>query len=477
MKLKALLACGCLTVGWGGMACTGADWDRFRGPNGTGIAADSEPAPVEWSPTKNLKWKLELPGAGVSCPIVVGDRVFVTSYSGYGLSQESPGDMKDLVRHLSCVDKSTGKLLWQKDIPSTVQEDEYSGAGVPQHGYASHTPTSDGTNVYVFFGKSGVMAFDMEGKELWQTSVGTDSDPRAWGSSSSPVLHDSVIVVAAGPESRSLVGLDKTTGKELWRVEMEGLGMVWGTPALSPNKGETDLVIGVPNEIRAYDPASGELRWFAEVMQTDQFSSSVVVSDGLIYAIEGRGGGSVALKAGGTQDVTEQNTVWSGRDSGRFSSPLVYEGRLYNIAGGVMTCIDATDGTEIFRKRLSGEDAPAAAAAGPAGGGQRPGGGFGGPPGGQRPGGQGPGGQRRGGGGGGRGGFGGMDYSSPVMAAGKIYYVSRNGDMYVLDAGTEFKKIAVNRVTADQEDFSATPAISGGAIFVRSNKNLYCIDE
>ena len=140
------------------------DWARFRGPNGTGISADSDPLPTTFSETENLKWKVALPGAGVSCPIVVGDKVFVTCYSGYGADPQNRGEMKDLKRHLICIDRETGKTLWEKIVEAVLPEDEYTGPGVDQHGYASHTPVSDGKNVYVFYGKSGVLAYTVYGE-------------------------------------------------------------------------------------------------------------------------------------------------------------------------------------------------------------------------------------------------------------------------------------------------------------------------
>jgi len=140
------------------VAPAGADWPRFRGPNGSGVAADDKPTPAEFGETKNLRWKVELPGEGVSCPIVVGDRLFVTTYSGYGAEG---GTQLDLVRHLLCYDAKTGKELWRKEIEAVLPEDAYAGMGVPSHGYASHTPDSDGERVYAFFGKSGVKAFDL----------------------------------------------------------------------------------------------------------------------------------------------------------------------------------------------------------------------------------------------------------------------------------------------------------------------------
>ncbi|MDX1928421.1 MAG: PQQ-binding-like beta-propeller repeat protein [Pirellulaceae bacterium] len=442
-----------------------ADWTRFRGPNGSGVAEDKEPTPTTWSDQENLKWKIALPGAGVSCPIVVGDKVFVTCYSGYGVNREEIGKEKDLKRHLVCIDRTTGKTLWEKAVPSTVAEDPYQGMGVPQHGYASHTPTSDGKNVYVFYGKSGVLAYDMSGNQLWQTSVGTKSDDREWGSSSSPILYEDLLIVPAGPEDRSLVGLDKYTGKVVWRTDpTDSLGNVWGTPALVKAGESTELVIGAPSEIWGLNPKNGKLRWYCPYIDSDQFSSSVVVDGDTVFAVEGRGGGSVAVKAGGKNDVSKApQLVWTGRDSSSFASPIVYQDRLYYVSRKTITCIDAKTHDKIFEGRFTGPSGEAAAAGGPGGGG----------PGGGGPGGGGPGGGGRGGRGGG--GFGGTDYGSPVIADGKIYFVARNGDAYVLEAGKEFKQLAVNRVTKETEDFSATPAISGGEIFIRSNKHLYCV--
>jgi len=451
-------------------AAHASDWTRFRGPNGTGISPDPDPLPVTFSETENLKWKIALPGPGVSCPIVVGDKVFVTCYSGYGLDRQKLGDMKDLKRHMVCLDRSTGKTLWEKTVDAVLPEDAFTGMGVPEHGYASHTPVSDGINVYAFFGKAGVYAWDLDGKELWSTNVGTSSDDRSWGSSSSPIVFEDLLVVPAGAESRAVVGLDRKTGKELWKAESDNLGNVWGTPSISKvDDTRTDIVIGAPYEIWGINPATGKLRWYCNAMETDQFNSSAVVADGVIYAVEGRGGGSIAIKAGGKGDVTASNVVWSGNDSNRFATPLISEGRIYLISGGTAKCLNAADGKEIFQARLQGGT--------PGGPGER------GPGGAGRSGGPGPA-QVPGGGGGGRGGFGGgfgggggrgSDYSSPVLGDGKIYYVTRGGDIHVLKAGDTFEKLATNRLTSESEDFSATPAISNGQIFIRSSKHLYCV--
>ncbi len=267
-----------------------------------------------------------------------------------------------------------------------------------------------------------------------------------------------------------MVGLNKKTGEQVWRQETDGLTDVWGTPLLVDVEDRTDLVIGVPYEFWGLNPETGKLRWYSEAMNTDSFNSSVVEAGGVIYGIEGRGGGSAAIRAGGKGDITESNTVWTGNDSARFGSPLVYDGRIYYFSNGVANCIKAEDGSSIFKGRL-----PAAERGGDGGGEGR--GGSGGGEGGQ--GGQGGfgGGGRGGFGGGGRGGFGSMDYSSPVMADGKVYYVKGDGTTIVLNAGDEFELLASNAITTDDEKFGGTPAISHGQIFLRSDKHLYCVGE
>ncbi len=453
---RAVAALGVVSVLIGSPAAA-EDWARFRGPNGTGISTDAEPTPVEWSPTKNLKWKVRLPGPGSSSPIIVGDRVIVTCWSGYGVDRNDPGDQANLVRHLLCYDRNDGSLIWERKIDSVLPEDQYGGM-FAEHGYASHTPVSDGQRIFAFFGKTGLHAFDMDGNPLWSKTLGSESDPRGWGSASSPILYGKLVIVPAIAESEALVALDQETGNEVWRQEAQGFGGTWGTPILVPVDGErTDLVMGVPYEIWAFNPETGKLRWFCTAMDTNSYCSSVVAQDSVVYGIEGRGGGSIAVKAGGNGDVTASNVVWSGQDSSRIGTPLLSGGKLFAISGGVMTCIDAASGKRLFQGRLSSPRGNAAEAN------PQP-----------QPGGPG---QGRGGRGGGRGGMGGQDYSSPVAAGDRLYYVSRSGEMYVLKMGEMFEELARNRVTDDAEDFSATPAISHGALFIRSSAHLYCVAE
>jgi outer membrane protein assembly factor BamB len=325
-----------------------------------------------------------------------------------------------------------------------------------QHGYASHTPVSDGKRIYVYFGKTGALAFDLDGNQLWQTPIGTESDPRGWGSASSPILYGKILIITASAECEGLIGLDTETGKELWRQEAAGFNATWGTPVLvRVDDQRTDLVIGVPNEVWGFNPNTGKLRWYCQAMESDSYRSSVVAHEDIVFALEGRGGGAFAIRAGGKGAVSDSHVVWEGKHSNGIGTPLVFEGRLYFINRGIVSCVDAKTGKELFQERLVGG---AQANQGQPGGGRGNGGGGGGRPGGRR-----------------GGGFGSSDYSSPVIAGGKLYFVTRTGNMYVLNAGDKFEQLAVNRVTDDQEDFSATPAISNGQLFIRSSRHMYCI--
>ena len=152
------------------LPAVGADWPRFRGPNGS-ATSDERGLPLTWSDGQNVVWKTDLPGPGASSPITTGDCVFITCYSGFGVEGGTAGKQEDLLRHLVCIDRATGKIVWDKSVKAKLPEDRPNRM-LSGHGYASSTPATDGERVYVFFGKSGVLAFDLEGKQLWQADVG-----------------------------------------------------------------------------------------------------------------------------------------------------------------------------------------------------------------------------------------------------------------------------------------------------------------
>jgi outer membrane protein assembly factor BamB len=407
-----------------------ADWPQFRGPDGTGAAAGSPP--LKWSATSGVKWNAALPGPGSSSPIVVGDRVFVTCYSGYGVDAANPGAMEKLIRFLVCVNRRTGDVRWTAEVPAFTPEDPYRGF-IAEHGYASSTPASDGQSVYVFFGKSGVLAFDLDGKKLWQSSVGTQSDVRGWGSSSSPVLFQDLVIVNAASESRAVVALNKTTGKQVWKADGNRLSLSFSTPALVKAGGGADLVVAMPGEVWGMNPETGKLRWLASIAPSGNVCPSVVAGDGAAFVTGGfQSKGSAAVKAGGSGDVSKTHVLWSVRTSSYVPTPALLENRLlYVTEDGIAVCMNAQTGAVIYEERLSVK---------------------------------GPGGQSR------------PFYASPIVAAGRVYAVSRRSGVYVLKAGDAFEQLDRNP-PLDDSDFNATPAIAGDQLFLRSNKYLYCIGQ
>ena len=410
------------------------DWLRFRGTQGTGVASDGSETPVEFDDQKNVLWKIDLPGAGASAPIIVGDKIILTAYSGYGESRENLGEMDKLQRHVLCYSKTDGKQIWQKDFAAHQPEDPYSGMGVPEHGYSSSTPVSDGTHVYVFFGKSGVYAFDLDGKEIWNTSVGTGSGRMKWGSGASPVLAGDVLIVNATDESSSIVGLDKNTGEELWKNE--GVENVWGTPLVVGEGDDQTVVMSVPYEVWAMNPKTGKLKWYTTNGVQDRAVSASPMLDGdIVISMGGRSKTAVAVRLGGEKgaDVTKSNTVWEGQSVARIMTPIVYEGHIYAVSRGIATCLDAKTGKQVYKERLP-SIGKSAQRSGPSG-----------------------------------------NYVSPVIADGKLYQFTKNGGCYVIDAKPEFKLLASNQMAEDGSEFNATPAISDGKLFVRSNRRLYCI--
>ena len=406
------------------------EWPQFRGPGGSGsAAADARPA-TNWSSTQNVKWKVALPGPGSSSPIVTGERVLVTCYSGYGDGSSADGPEK-LQRHLVCVERKTGKVLWDKSVPAELPEDSYSG-NLREHGYASNTPVTDGERVYVFFGKTGALAFDLAGQQLWKVNLGHQSSNRRWGSGASPILYQNLVIVNASEEGRSVCALDKLTGKETWKAETGSLELSFVTPTLVECAGgRTDLAIAVPGELWGMNPETGKLRWFAQTDIAGNVSPSVAAADGVVYATGGYPRqGTIAVRGGGKGDVTQTNVLWVSQSASYVPSPLVWNGYLFVVSDqGVAMCLEAKTGKLVFRERLPGLS--------------------GGKP----------------------------FYASPVLANGHLYAVSRRHGTFVFEAKTEFKLLAQNKLAGDDTDFNATPAVSGNQLFFRSNRFLYCIES
>ncbi|MEM8961532.1 MAG: PQQ-binding-like beta-propeller repeat protein [Acidobacteriota bacterium] len=409
------------------------DWNRFRGPAGSGVV-DGPDIPREWSADVNLKWRTALPGKGVSSPIVNGDRVFLTAYTGYGLDMEAPGNPADLVRHLLAFDRATGEELWRFSIASTGKEDPFTGF-ITQHGYASSSPVTDGERVYVLFGKSGLFALTRDGEELWRKNLGTKSDPARWGDASSPILVDDVLVINAGILSNQVIGLDKLSGKTLWTVEDESFTNSWSTPAVYRTGDTAQIITHFPFKVLGIDAKTGETLWTAKTPLDDATSPSIVIQDDIAYLMGSRAGHAMAIRLGGKGDVSESHVLWQDRARAGIVSPVVVGKAMYWAAGGIFMAHDLATGERIYQARLP--------RIGPA-----------------------------------TGGFPNVDYSSPIAVGNHIVQFTRNGESYVIEATDEFKVVGHNAAFAgDDSAFSATPAVSNGELFIRSNSYLYCIKE
>lgn len=468
----SLRVCLPLVLLLSGVALAESNWTRFRGPNGTGVDPGKQGAPASWDDSKNLKWKAELPGPGSSCPIVVGDKVFVTCWTGYADGSDG-GSLEDLKRHLVCLDRASGKILWKSSVDAKLPEDSFRGM-FAENGYATHTPCSDGEIVVAFFGKSGVHAYDLTGKPLWQADVGSDLDDRGWGSASSPIIYKDKVIVTASIENRALVALDKKTGKVAWKQEADGFAATWGTPVIAKSDNGAELVLAVPYEIWSLNPENGKLRWYCEAIGSNSMCSSVTVTDGVVYAMESGpgGGGAVAIRTGGKDDVAKSHLVWEEQHRSRVGTPVVHNDRIYWVNSGVANCVDAKTGKRIYQERLTPPRGSARTTEPPTergrerDAGDRPDrggrGGFGGFGGGR---------------GGGRGGRGGQDYSSPIISGDHLYYAKRNGEVYVIKLGDKFEQVAVNRFSESAGDYHATPAAVDGQLFLRASRVLYCVEQ
>jgi outer membrane protein assembly factor BamB len=426
-KALSLFAFAVLCIQSLGPSALADDWTRFRGVNGTG-ASDSTTLPTTWSDSENIAWKIELPGHGSSSPVVTGDRIFVTYYSGYGIGRD--GSTDQLIRHLICVDGKQGEILWDKTVSAGNREDPYQGY-ISEHGYASNSATTDGTHVFVFHGKSGVFAYDMDGQELWNHSVGRESSNRQWGSAASLTLVGNKLIVNASEEGRAVIALDKKTGKDLWKAEASTLELSYGTPAIvNRDDGKTVLVLSVPGEVWGLNSETGKLSWFVETQLTGNISPSPLIIDQCIYVFGGyRSTGSYRIRSGGTGDITKSHVDWYSRSSSYVATPVHHDGRLYWIDDqGIAWCQEASSGKQVYRERVQQLRA-----------GGRP------------------------------------VYASPIVADGKLYIVTRHDGTLIIPATTEFTVESHNVLTSDETDFNATPAVYDNQLLLRSNHALYCI--
>jgi outer membrane protein assembly factor BamB len=398
----------------------GADWSQFRGPAGQGKAVTAE-VPVTWNVDEGLAWKTPLPGAGGSSPVVFEGKIFLTSFTGYGVPGQSGGSLSALKRHLLCLDRKSGRVLWQQDIPAAQPEQEK----VRDHGYAENTPLADAERLYAFLGKSGVFAFTHDGDRLWHADVG--SGTHGWGSGTSPILYDDLVIVNACVESESLVALNKETGKEAWRAR--GIKESWNTPILVPTQdGDPELVLAIFGKVLGFDPNSGKSLWSCATDIGWYMVPSLVNEGDLIGCTGGRsGGGTLAVRAGGRGDVTGSRRLWKISKGANVASPILHEGNLYwfhqNL--GIAACVEVATGKVLFEERLDRA---------------------------------------------------GQIYASPVLAGERIYAVTRGGAVFVIAANPRFELLARNDLR-DGGVFDASPAVLPKGLLIRSDRFLYAIGQ
>lgn len=379
------------------------DWPQFKGPNGAGIS-DEKGLPTEWSKEKGIKWKSPLPSRGVSCPVVFGDRVYVTCSSG----------KRDDRLHVLCFDANTGKQLWHRQLTATGQT-----ACHPKTCMAAPTPVADASGVYALFATADLAAFDADGTLRWYRSLTGDypSITNQVGMASSPILvKDKLIVPMDNDGDAFLAAIDTKYGKNVWKADRVK-GTNWVTPFVREVGDKTEVLFAGGGGLTAYDPENGSKRWNYKEARGSIPTASVVGD--MLYL---PGGGVSAVKIGA--EGVQGKPLWSAKEvSPGFGSPLVYRGKVYAVNNeGIVSCGDAKTGKTLFNERTKTAFS-----------------------------------------------------ASPIAGDGKVYCVNELGMTFVLNADdSEFNPIAENDIG---EEVLGTPAIANGCLFIRTDKNIWCIGK
>jgi outer membrane protein assembly factor BamB len=387
------------------MPAEGAErqWPRLRGPDGQGTA-DEATLPLHWSPTENVAWKVALAGRGNSSPVVWNDRIFMTSAAADGSW-----------RKLLCYARADGHLLWEQAAgPSGGKEWLYR-----KNTYASSTPVTDGQRVIAFFASSGLLCVDFDGHPLWHVDLG--EFPTMHGAGTSPLLYrNEVICIQYQSKGKTLfAAFDKQTGKNLWQHDRPN-AMCWSTPVMLRVGDRDDLVYNGSDNLVAYDPETGNERWRVSGTSGEAIPT-VVVGGGFLYSASGRNGPTMAIRPGGTGDLTATNIVWRNLRGGpHVPSPLYHNGRLYIVNDtGIATCLNAVDGQTVWQHRLRGRFS-----------------------------------------------------MSPVGCRDRILVTNEDGQSTIFKAADRFEALAENDL---DEGVLATPALLGDRLYVRSAQHLWCI--
>lgn len=384
------------------------DWPQWRGAEGTGHSKESN-LPVKWD-ASSVVWKANLPGIGQSSPIIWGDRIFMTSALEGGKK-----------RVVFCVDRKGGKILWEKEVWTGTPEASHA-----QNGYATATCATDGERVVAFFGKGGIHCFDLEGKEVWHRDLGDFPGP--WGTAASPIIVGDLVIQNCDAQGAGLLlGLNKKTGKDVWRTprtapERGG----WTTPVLLASGKKQELVLNGEKAVTGYDPETGKQLWFCKSF-AGRGDPTVTPGNGLLFVVNGQPGDIYAVKPGGSGDVTSSHMAWhTPRKSGRDQPSPILVGNYLVVTSmsGITTCYEASTGKPLWNERIKGAYS-----------------------------------------------------SSPIAANGLAYFQNEAGETTVLEPGPKMKVVAENTLGVKGEVFRAALTPSNGQFFARSDKVLYCIGK
>jgi len=416
------------------------NWPAWRGPSGQGHSEEKN-LPLEWSATKNVKWKVALRDPGNSTPIVWGDKIFLTQ------ANKDPNPKKDekgkvdnkarrdgTVRSLICLARTDGKILWQKDVKYDVSETNWPGIT-----YANASPVTDGERVVACFGSAGLYCYDLDGKELWKrTDLGKWE--HSFGSGSSPIIHGGLVIQWCGPNDKEkdrnyLIAVDKKTGKTVWEHD-ESFGS-WSTPLIINSGGRDQLLLGQSRDVKlrpahqagflkGIDPATGSELWKCQGLNSYVYTSPLY-ADGVAVNMSGYEGSSLAVKLGGSGDITG-GRLWLHPKPAtqRVGSGVIAGEHVYMVdEDAVPHCYELKSGKDLWKdeERLKG-----------------------------------------------------TTWGSMVHADGRIYLLMRYGDTIVLAAKPKFEILATNSLGPGVNTNSSI-AVSNGEIFIRTFRHLWCISE
>ncbi len=404
-------------------------WPQWRGPYATGVSRTADP-PLEWSETKNLRWKVEIPGRGSGTPVVWGDRLFVlTAVPGVdnGAASHEPRGAAPRVPHkftVMALDRRSGKTIWER---VAYEHTPHEGSH-PQWGtWSSSSAMTDGQHVYAFFDSFGLYAYDMDGTPLWQKDLGDKRMRQEFGEGQTPVLYRDRIVAQWDHQGPSFIAaLDKNTGAEVWRTDRQEIDS-WGTPLVVEVGGRAQVITTAMNKVRGYDLETGKVLWEGPGLTMNPIPSAVH-EDGIAILMSGfRGNQLRAIRlADAKGDIAASGAqIWTlERDTPYVPSPLLYDGVVYFLKtnSGLLSAYDAKTGKSHYQlQRLDGVP---------------------------------------------------NVFASPVGAKGRVYLTGQEGTTIVIKHGPAHEVLAKNTL---DDGFNASPALVDNEIYLRGFKYLYSI--